>query len=45
MQFRELGTHSQKLHNFCFTNPTVSLEDIVNRVKLFEKVDEQTGCY
>ena len=38
-----LGTHSQKLHKFCFTNPTVSLEEVVSRRKLFEVVDEQTG--
>ena len=38
-----LGTHSQKLRKFCFTNPTVSLEEVVNRGKLFEEVDEQTG--
>ena len=37
-----LGTHSQKLHKFCFTNPTVSLEEVVSRRKLFEVVDEQT---
>ena len=39
----KLGTHSQKLRKFCFTNPTVSLEEAVNRGKLFEEVDEQTG--
>ena len=38
-----LRTHSQKLRKFCFTNPTVSLEEVVNRGKLFEEVDEQTG--
>ena len=38
-----LGTHSQKLRKFCFTYPTVSLEVVVNRGKLFEEVDEQTG--
>ena len=38
-----LGIHSQKLRKFCFTNPTVSLEEVVNRGKLFEEVDEQTG--
>ena len=38
-----LGTHSQKLCKFCFTNPTVSLEEVVNRGTLFEEVDEQTG--
>ena len=36
-----LGTHSQKLRKFCFTNPTVSLEEVVNRGTLFEEVDEQ----
>ena len=39
-----LGTHSQKLRKFCFTNPTVSLEEVVNRGTLFEKVDKQTGA-
>ena len=38
-----LETHSQNLRKFCFTNPTVSLEEIVNRRKLFEEVYEQTG--
>ena len=38
-----LGTHSQKLHKFCFTNLTVSLVEFVNKGKLFEKVDKQTG--
>ena len=38
-----LGTHSQKLRKFCFTNPTESLEEVVNRGKLFKEVDEQTG--
>ena len=38
-----LRTHSQKLRKFCFNNPTVSLEEVVNRGKLFEEVDEQTG--
>ena len=37
------GTHSQKLCKFCFTNPTVSLEEVVSRRKLFEDVDEHTG--
>ena len=36
-----LGTHSQKLCKFCFTNPTVSLEEVVNRGTLFEEVDKQ----
>ena len=35
-----LGNHSQKLRKFCFT---VSLEEVVNRKKLFQRVDEQTG--
>ena len=39
-----LGTHSDKLRKFCFTNPTVSLEELVNRGKLFEEADEQTGA-
>ena len=38
-----LETHSQKLRKFCFTNPTVSLEEVVNRGTLFEEVDEQAG--
>ena len=38
-----LETHSQKLREFCFTNPTISLEEVINRGKLFEEVDEQTG--
>ena len=38
-----LGTHSQKLCKFSFTNPTVSFEEVVNRGKLFEEVDEQRG--
>ena len=38
-----LGNHSQKLRKFCFTNPTVSLEEVVNRKKIFQRVDEQTG--
>ena len=38
-----LGTHSQKLRKFCFTNPTVSLKEVVNRAKLFEEVDKQAG--
>ena len=38
-----LGTHSQKLRKFCVTNRTVSLEELVNRGKLFGEVDEQTG--
>ena len=38
-----LGTHSQKLRKFCFTNPAVSLKEVVNRGKLFEEVDKQTG--
>ena len=38
-----LGTHSQKLRKFCFTDPTVSLEEVVNRRILFEEADEQTG--
>ena len=38
-----LGNHSQKLRKFYFTNPTVSLEEVVNRGKLFEEVDEQAG--
>ena len=38
-----LGAHSQKLRKFCFTDPTVSLEEVVNRRILFEQVDEQTG--
>ena len=37
-----LGTHSHKLCKFCFTNPTVSLEEVVSRRKLFEDVDEHT---
>ena len=36
-----LGTHSPKLRKFCFTNLTVSLEEVVNRGKLSEEVDEQ----
>ena len=36
-----IRTYSQKLRKFCFTNPTVSLEEVVNRGKLFEEVDEQ----
>ena len=38
-----LGTHFQKTLKFCFTNPTVSLQEIVNRGKLFDEVGEQTG--
>ena len=38
-----LGIYSQKLRKFCFTNPTVSFEKVVNRGKLFEEVDKQTG--
>ena len=38
-----LGTHFQKLREFYFTNPTVSLEEVVNRGKLFGEVDKQTG--
>ena len=38
-----LGTHSQKLHKFCFTDLTVSVEEVVNRGTLFEEDDEQTG--
>ena len=38
-----LGIHSQKLRKFCFTNPTVSLKEVVNRAKLFEEVDKQAG--
>ena len=38
-----LETHSQKLCKFYFTNPTVSLEEVVNTGTLFEEVDEQTG--
>ena len=38
-----LGTHSQKLLKFCFTNPTVPLEEVVNGGTLFEEIDEQTG--
>ena len=38
-----LETHSQKLRKFCFTNPTVSLEEMVNRGTLFEEADERTG--
>ena len=38
-----LGTHSPKLRKFCFTNPKVSLEEVVNRGKLFEEIDEQKG--
>ena len=38
-----LGTHSQKLRKFCFTNPTVSLEEVVNRGTLFEEAVEQAG--
>ena len=38
-----LGIHSQKLLKFCFTNPTVSLKEVVNRGKLFEEVDKETG--
>ena len=36
-----LGTHSQKLRKFCFTNRTVYLEEVFNRGTLFEEVDEQ----
>ena len=38
-----LETHSQKLRKFYFTNPTVSLEEMVNRGTLFEEADERTG--
>ena len=38
-----LGTHSQKLRKFCLTNPTESLEEVVNRGTLFGEVEEQTG--
>ena len=38
-----LETHSQKLRKFCFSNPTLSLEEVVNIEKFFEEVDEQTG--
>ena len=38
-----LGTRSQKSCKCYFTNPTVSLEEVVKRGKLFEEVDEQTG--
>ena len=38
-----LGTHSQNLRKFCFTNQAVSLERLVSRGKLLEEVDEQTG--
>ena len=38
-----LGTHSQNLRKFCFTNQAVSLEGLVSRGKLLEEVDEQTG--
>ena len=39
-----LGTHSQKLRKFCFTNTTVSLDEVVvTRGKLFEEADKQTG--
>ena len=38
-----LGTHSQKLCKFCFTDLTVSVEEVVNRGTLFEEDDEQTG--
>ena len=37
-----LRTHYQTLRKFCFTNPTVSLEEDVNKGKFFEEVDEQT---
>ena len=37
------GNHSQKLVKFCFINPMVSLEEVVNRGTLFEEVHEQTG--
>ena len=38
-----LGTHSQNLRKFCFTNQAVFLERLVSRGKLLEEVDEQTG--
>ena len=38
-----LGTHSQKLCKFWFTNPTVSPEDVFIREILFEEVDKQMG--
>ena len=38
-----LGTHSQKLRKFCFTNRTVYLEEVVSRGTLFEEVEEQAG--
>ena len=38
-----LETHSQKLRKFCFTNPKVSHEEVVNRGTLFEEVDERRG--
>ena len=40
-----LGTRSQKLHMFCFINPTVSVEEVVNRGKLFEEVDENAEIH
>ena len=38
-----LGTHSQKLHRFCFTDLTVSVEEVVNRGTQFEEDDEETS--
>ena len=38
-----LGTYSQKLRKFCFTNQTVSLEEVVNKTTLFEEANEQKG--
>ena len=30
---------------FCFINPTVSVEEVVNRGKLFEEVDENAEIH
>ena len=43
MKTQLILTHFQKSCKFCFTNPTVSLEDVFNRENFFEKDGEQTG--
>ena len=38
-----LGTCSQNLRKYCFTDLTVSLKEVFNRGKLTEEADKQTG--